>query len=481
MNRKFNSLTTLNIYDIVDINSNGYIIPASGKSIGFVNERISNNEYSVSLNNDIIRGKFDGVVGFGSGLVVDDGVFKPTTSNFTHVCVNFDSEFCDCVLVSYPPGGGGGGGGTNNYEDLINKPSVNNVELEGNKDFTGEDFAINSSSANSIDQEMEKTHKTLNVGDTLHNNTNFMWQPTGDSFKYTGATKVLPNNYDPTNDAQAEEHALITDIKDMVQPYTPYRAELNTIEYSFGMNVTGTDGFIYRYISNTPSQLTDIAELEDVTKWESISSVLVPADQLTFEKGVYANNNVVSLIPANLEADTSYTITLLNNDVVYKPNTILQQHLATNGTMFYGDTEAEYTANNPSSAGEIQIGQSNTEWVSAPIREDRELRVGTLINFTYMVRDNESGFEAIDISIEYQGRIIAHSNYAFDIPNTSQKNGNVLILNDDISFQKDTTFKLIISKRDGNGFFIQTSQPWSTVENGVTVHNRATVFTFSNI
>lgn len=32
-----------------------------------------------------------------------------------------------------PNGGGGGGGGTSNYNDLSNKPSINNVTLSGNK------------------------------------------------------------------------------------------------------------------------------------------------------------------------------------------------------------------------------------------------------------------------------------------------------------------------------------------------------------
>lgn len=37
-------------------------------------------------------------------------------------------------------GGGGGGGGTSNYNDLSNKPSINGVELKGNK--TSEDLHI---------------------------------------------------------------------------------------------------------------------------------------------------------------------------------------------------------------------------------------------------------------------------------------------------------------------------------------------------
>ena len=35
------------------------------------------------------------------------------------------------VIYSIPSGGGGGGGGTNNYEDLLNKPKINNVILSG--------------------------------------------------------------------------------------------------------------------------------------------------------------------------------------------------------------------------------------------------------------------------------------------------------------------------------------------------------------
>lgn len=35
------------------------------------------------------------------------------------------------VIYSIPSGGGGGGGGTNNYNDLLNKPKINNVILSG--------------------------------------------------------------------------------------------------------------------------------------------------------------------------------------------------------------------------------------------------------------------------------------------------------------------------------------------------------------
>lgn len=35
------------------------------------------------------------------------------------------------IIYSIPSGGGGGGGGTNNYNDLLNKPKINNVTLSG--------------------------------------------------------------------------------------------------------------------------------------------------------------------------------------------------------------------------------------------------------------------------------------------------------------------------------------------------------------
>lgn len=35
------------------------------------------------------------------------------------------------IIYSIPSGGGGGGGGTNNYNDLLNKPKINNVILSG--------------------------------------------------------------------------------------------------------------------------------------------------------------------------------------------------------------------------------------------------------------------------------------------------------------------------------------------------------------
>lgn len=35
------------------------------------------------------------------------------------------------IIYSIPSGGGGGGGGTDNYNDLLNKPKINNVTLSG--------------------------------------------------------------------------------------------------------------------------------------------------------------------------------------------------------------------------------------------------------------------------------------------------------------------------------------------------------------
>lgn len=35
------------------------------------------------------------------------------------------------VIYSIPSGGGGGGGGTDNYNDLLNKPMINNIIVEG--------------------------------------------------------------------------------------------------------------------------------------------------------------------------------------------------------------------------------------------------------------------------------------------------------------------------------------------------------------
>lgn len=49
-------------------------------------------------------------------------------------------NIADLIASGQIPGGGGGGGGTTNYNDLTNKPTLNGVEISGNK--TSADYKI---------------------------------------------------------------------------------------------------------------------------------------------------------------------------------------------------------------------------------------------------------------------------------------------------------------------------------------------------
>lgn len=50
----------------------------------------------------------------------------------------------------YAPNNGGGGGGTTNYNDLSNKPTINNVTLIGNKSFSDLGLSTATTSTNGL-------------------------------------------------------------------------------------------------------------------------------------------------------------------------------------------------------------------------------------------------------------------------------------------------------------------------------------------
>ena len=74
----------------------------------------------------------------GDYVVYDGSLYKcivNTTGTFD------DNDWTSTDIMSEIESGGGGGGGTSNYNDLTNKPSINNVTLSGNKSLS--DLGIN--------------------------------------------------------------------------------------------------------------------------------------------------------------------------------------------------------------------------------------------------------------------------------------------------------------------------------------------------
>lgn len=62
------------------------------------------------------------------------GITSETNNgNITFTAANTPSTTIVCDIVLLSEGSGGGGGGTSDYTDLSNKPSINGVELSGNK------------------------------------------------------------------------------------------------------------------------------------------------------------------------------------------------------------------------------------------------------------------------------------------------------------------------------------------------------------
>ena len=58
------------------------------------------------------------------------------------------------LLIDLKNSGGGGGGGTNDYEQLINKPTINGHELSG--DMTSSDIGVQSKIDNQYDSSDEE-------------------------------------------------------------------------------------------------------------------------------------------------------------------------------------------------------------------------------------------------------------------------------------------------------------------------------------
>ena len=75
------------------------------------------------------------------------------------------------IIALYGTGGSGGTGGTTNYNDLLNKPSINGVELSGNKSLSDlgiinyDDTAIKSDITDLQTDKQDKTDNTLDTTD----------------------------------------------------------------------------------------------------------------------------------------------------------------------------------------------------------------------------------------------------------------------------------------------------------------------------
>lgn len=75
--------------------------------------------------------------------------------------------------------GGGGSGGTNNYNQLINKPSIGGVELKG--DLTWEQLGLKITDFSQLFVRCESRYQFPNIGDTNHI---YIDTSTGDAFLY---------------------------------------------------------------------------------------------------------------------------------------------------------------------------------------------------------------------------------------------------------------------------------------------------------
>lgn len=93
------------------------------------------------------------------------------------------------------PSGGGGGGGTTNYNDLSNKPKINNVELNGNKTLS--DLGINNFSG-SYNDLINKPNIPTKTSD-LENDSNYITGITSSdvtsALGYTPYNSTNPNGY----------------------------------------------------------------------------------------------------------------------------------------------------------------------------------------------------------------------------------------------------------------------------------------------
>ena len=69
-------------------------------------------------------------------------MYLNVTEGAVYHCVTGGSASVATWAYDFTLTGGGGGGGTDNYNDLINQPKINNVTLAGNK--TADDLGINS-------------------------------------------------------------------------------------------------------------------------------------------------------------------------------------------------------------------------------------------------------------------------------------------------------------------------------------------------
>lgn len=131
------------------------------------------------------------------------------------------------------PSGGGDGGGTNNYNELLNKPKINNVTLTGNK--TLDELSIQS-----------KINFPMDSSKYLDGEGNFTTPPSGSSIQIDSLWQGTANqlNVDYTLDSSIEDYDfllflihpsdLLTETKTLFQPVnTLTNYNVNTFSYIY--------------------------------------------------------------------------------------------------------------------------------------------------------------------------------------------------------------------------------------------------------
>lgn len=154
------------------------------------------------------------------------------------------------------PGSGGGTGGTTDYIDLLNKPKINNVELNGNKTLSELGIQPKGNYLTSV----PSVYKTKAENDALY-------QPIGD---YAESDDIPKNLSDLTNDVNfissiPSEYITENEILDLIQRgilnknYTKLPSDLGSINlYTLESGVYQVDGFKNIYYSSM-----SISSLED--------------------------------------------------------------------------------------------------------------------------------------------------------------------------------------------------------------------------
>lgn len=201
------------------------------------------------------------------------------------------------VVDELPTAGGGGSGGTTNYSDLMNKPKINGVTLNGNK--SASDLGL--ASKTEVDNKVEKvTGKQLSTNDYA-NNDKAKVEAIPENPKYTDTiiekTSELENDGDGTSPFVTEEGLESKAV-------TKVNGESGDVTVN-GSNINVTKGGVTKKLDTVLSEIKEVkvSEVTGNALQEKDDGLYVPDSNIAKHEITTTNTDNIVCI-ANPRNDT---------------------------------------------------------------------------------------------------------------------------------------------------------------------------------